>query len=49
MEKIGLSFGVKDVSLVIEEGEIFVIMGLFGSGKFIMVCFFNRLIEFICG
>lgn len=46
---MGLLFGVKDVSLVIEEGEIFVIMGLFGLGKFIMVCFFNCLIEFICG
>lgn len=46
---MGLLFGVKDVSLVIEEGEIFVIMGFFGLGKFIMVCFFNCLIEFICG
>ena len=29
-EKTGLSLGVKDASLAIEEGEIFVIMGLSG-------------------
>ncbi len=29
--KNGLSLGVKDASLAIEEGEIFVIMGLSGS------------------
>ena len=28
LEKTGLSLGVKDASLAIEEGEIFVIMGL---------------------
>lgn len=32
-EKTGLSLGVKDATLAIEEGEIFVIMGLSGSGK----------------
>lgn len=32
-EKTGLTVGVHDVSLSINEGEIFVIMGLSGSGK----------------
>ncbi len=32
-EKTGLTLGVDDVSLSINEGEIFVIMGLSGSGK----------------
>lgn len=40
-----LSLGVKDASLAIEEGEIFVIMGLSGSGKSTMVRLLNRLIE----
>jgi len=44
-EKTGLSLGVKDASLAIEEGEIFVIMGLSGSGKSTMVRLLNRLIE----
>jgi ABC-type proline/glycine betaine transport system ATPase subunit len=35
----------KDASLTIEEGEIFVIMGLSGSGKSTMVRLLNRLIE----
>ena len=39
------SLGVKDASLAIEEGEIFVIMGLSGSGKSTMVRLLNRLIE----
>lgn len=37
LEKTGLSLGVKNASLAIEEGEIFVIMGLSGSGKSTMV------------
>ena len=37
--------GRKDASLAIEEGEIFVIMGLSGSGKSTMVRLLNRLIE----
>ena len=45
LEKTGLSLGVKDASLAIEEGEIFVIMGLSGSGKSTMVRLLNRLIE----
>ncbi len=36
---------MKDASLAIEEGEIFVIMGLSGSGKSTMVRLLNRLIE----
>ncbi|MBJ7223822.1 MULTISPECIES: glycine betaine/L-proline ABC transporter ATP-binding protein ProV [unclassified Brenneria] len=44
-EKTGLTLGVKDASLAIEEGEIFVIMGLSGSGKSTMVRLLNRLIE----
>ncbi len=44
-EKTGLSLGIKDASLAIEEGEIFVIMGLSGSGKSTMVRLLNRLIE----
>lgn len=41
----GLTVGVKDVSLSINEGEIFVIMGLSGSGKSTLVRLLNRLIE----
>jgi len=33
LEKTGLSLGVINASLAIEEGEIFVIMGLSGSGN----------------
>ncbi|MDV7103599.1 glycine betaine/L-proline ABC transporter ATP-binding protein ProV [Vibrio sp. TH_r3] len=44
-EKTGLTVGVNDVSLTINEGEIFVIMGLSGSGKSTLVRLLNRLIE----
>ncbi|SHE33739.1 glycine betaine/proline transport system ATP-binding protein [Vibrio gazogenes DSM 21264] len=44
-EKTGLTVGVKNVSLSIQEGEIFVIMGLSGSGKSTLVRLLNRLIE----
>lgn len=44
-EQTGLTVGVHDVSLSIEEGEIFVIMGLSGSGKSTLVRLLNRLIE----
>ncbi|MDE1312471.1 glycine betaine/L-proline ABC transporter ATP-binding protein ProV [Vibrio aestuarianus] len=44
-EKTGLTVGVKDVSLSINEGEIFVIIGLSGSGKSTLVRLLNRLIE----
>ncbi len=45
LKQTGLGVGVQDVSLAIEEGEIFVIMGLSGSGKSTLVRLFNRLIE----
>ena len=41
----GATVGVNNISLSIEEGEIFVIMGLSGSGKSTLVRMFNRLIE----
>lgn len=41
----GCTLAVSDVSLSINEGEIFVIMGLSGSGKSTLVRLFNRLIE----
>lgn len=44
-QKTGLTIGVNDVSLQINEGEIFVIMGLSGSGKSTLVRLLNRLIE----
>lgn len=40
-----VTVGVNQVSLNIEEGEIFVIMGLSGSGKSTLVRMLNRLIE----
>ncbi|WP_236712279.1 ATP-binding cassette domain-containing protein, partial [Salmonella enterica] len=49
LEKTGLSLDVKDASQAIEEGEIFVIMGLSGLGKSTMVCLLNSLIEPTCG
>ncbi len=44
-EATGLTIGVNNVSLSINEGEIFVIMGLSGSGKSTLVRLLNRLIE----
>ncbi|WP_428776309.1 glycine betaine/L-proline ABC transporter ATP-binding protein ProV [Vibrio sp.] len=44
-DQTGLTVGVHDVSLTINEGEIFVIMGLSGSGKSTLVRLLNRLIE----
>ncbi len=44
-QRTGLTVGVQDVSLSINEGEIFVIMGLSGSGKSTLVRLLNRLIE----
>ncbi|WP_387466381.1 glycine betaine/L-proline ABC transporter ATP-binding protein ProV [Photorhabdus sp. RM323S] len=44
-EKTGLTIGIQNANLAIEEGEIFVIMGLSGSGKSTMVRLLNRLIK----
>lgn len=45
LEKTNHTVGVYDVSVDIEEGEFFVIMGLSGSGKSTLVRCINRLIE----
>lgn len=44
-QKTGQVVGVLDASFSVKRGEIFVIMGLSGSGKSTMVRLFNRLIE----
>ncbi|MEE4304869.1 MAG: glycine betaine/L-proline ABC transporter ATP-binding protein ProV [Wenzhouxiangella sp.] len=44
-DKTGQTVGVHDAELSIREGEIFVVMGLSGSGKSTMVRLLNRLIE----
>jgi glycine betaine/proline transport system ATP-binding protein len=44
-ERTGQSVGVNNASFAINEGEIFVIMGLSGSGKSTIVRLLNRLIE----
>ena len=44
-EKTGMTVGVNNASFSIEAGEIFVIMGLSGSGKSTIVRMLNRLIE----
>lgn len=44
-EKTGATVGVQSASFDIRTGEIFVIMGLSGSGKSTMVRMLNRLIE----
>lgn len=43
--RTGNTVGVREASFSIHEGEVFVIMGLSGSGKSTMVRMFNRLIE----
>jgi glycine betaine/proline transport system ATP-binding protein len=45
LDATGQVVGVHDVSLAIEQGELFVIMGLSGSGKSTLVRMINRLIE----
>lgn len=45
LKETGCTLAVSNVSLSINEGEIFVIMGLSGSGKSTLVRLFNRLIE----
>lgn len=44
-ERTGHSVGVNNASFTVREGEIFVIMGLSGSGKSTVVRLLNRLIE----
>ncbi|WP_420393756.1 quaternary amine ABC transporter ATP-binding protein [Acuticoccus sp.] len=45
LAETGHTLGLADVSLSIERGKIFVIMGLSGSGKSTLIRHFNRLIE----
>lgn len=45
LAETGCSIGVHDVSMTIEAGETFVVMGLSGSGKSTLVRMLNRLIE----
>ncbi len=45
LDKTGMNVGVNNASFTIKQGEIFVIMGLSGSGKSTMVRMINRLIE----
>lgn len=44
-EQTGQTIGVLDISFSVKRGEIFVIMGLSGSGKSTIVRLLNRLIE----
>lgn len=45
LKEFGCVVGVADVSLTLNRGEIFCIMGLSGSGKSTLIRLFNRLIE----
>ncbi|MBG0790460.1 MAG: glycine betaine/L-proline ABC transporter ATP-binding protein ProV [Desulfovibrionaceae bacterium] len=45
LDATGMTVGVSNASFTIESGEIFVIMGLSGSGKSTIVRLLNRLIE----
>jgi glycine betaine/proline transport system ATP-binding protein len=45
LEKTGLIVAVKDVSFDVKKGEVFVIMGLSGSGKSTIIRCLNRIIE----
>lgn len=45
LEQTGMTVGVNNASFTIESGEIFVIMGLSGSGKSTIVRMLNRLID----
>lgn len=45
LKRTGCTVAINQASFKIEEGEIFVVMGLSGSGKSTMIRCFNRLIE----
>ncbi len=45
LEETGCTVGINDASFSIERGEVFVIMGLSGSGKSTVLRCINRLIE----
>lgn len=45
VEQTGATVGVYDANFEVNEGEIFVIMGLSGSGKSTMIRLLNRLID----
>ena len=45
LTRSGHTLGLRDISLTIDEGSIYVIMGLSGSGKSTLIRHFNRLIE----
>jgi len=45
LERTGHTVGLHDISLDVERGETFVVMGLSGSGKSTLVRCLNRLIE----
>lgn len=44
-DETGMVVGVQDATFTVEEGEIFVVMGLSGCGKSTLVRMLNRLIE----
>ncbi len=45
LDKTGCTVAIRDVSFEVQQGEIFVIMGLSGSGKSTVLRCLNRLIE----
>jgi len=45
LARSGHTLGLRDISLSIDEGSIYVVMGLSGSGKSTLIRHFNRLIE----
>ncbi|HHV65130.1 MAG TPA: glycine betaine/L-proline ABC transporter ATP-binding protein [Peptococcaceae bacterium] len=45
LKETGLTVGINNISFTVQEGEIFVIMGLSGSGKSTILRCLNRLIE----
>ena len=45
LEKTGCTVGINNATFTVEEGEIFVVMGLSGSGKSTIIRCLNRLIE----